>query len=129
MQLHPLTVYLVLQADQVLNICSSIVIIALILAGISTIVLMIAGPILFFEEVPVLDHINKFPYKKHLAIILLIPVLILAFMPSTKTLAAMLIAPAIVNSSVVQKDLPELYTLGVEKLKEAMGVTPQPENK
>jgi len=38
-------------------------------------------------------------------------------MPSTKTLCAMFVVPAIVNSQAVQKDFPELYALAVEKLK------------
>lgn len=41
-------------------------------------------------------------------------------MPSTKTLCAVVVVPAIANSEAVQKDFPELYTLAVEKLKEQL---------
>jgi len=46
--------------------------------------------------------------------VIALPVSIL--MPSSKTVAIMVIAPAIVNSSVIQKDVPELY----EAAKKAM---------
>jgi hypothetical protein len=46
-----------------------------------------------------------------------------AFIPSTKTVAAAVIAPAIVNSKIVQQDIPELYNIGIERLKEAIKPT------
>ncbi len=40
--------------------------------------------------------------------------------PSTKEMAAIIIVPKIANSTAVQKDVPELYGLGVEWLKEKL---------
>lgn len=40
--------------------------------------------------------------------------------PSTKEMAAIIMVPKIVNSTAVQKDVPELYSLGVEWLKEKL---------
>lgn len=47
-------------------------------------------------------------------------------MPTSKTIALMAVVPVIVNSSVIQKDVPELYEAAKEaaiaKLKEAAGI-------
>jgi basic membrane lipoprotein Med (substrate-binding protein (PBP1-ABC) superfamily) len=48
-----------------------------------------------------------------------------ALMPSSKTIAMMVVIPAIVNSEPIQKDLPDLYRLGVDALKEQI----KPESK
>lgn len=47
-----------------------------------------------------------------------IPMGIVAMLiPSSKAIAMMVVIPGIANSSVIQKDLPELYTYAVEALK------------
>jgi len=38
--------------------------------------------------------------------------------PSSKTIAMMVVIPAIANSEVIQKDVPELYSLAIDALKE-----------
>jgi uncharacterized protein YqhQ len=40
-----------------------------------------------------------------------------AFFPSSKTIAVMVVLPAIVNSEPIQKDLPELYRMAIDSLK------------
>lgn len=40
--------------------------------------------------------------------------------PSSKTIAMMVVIPAITNSEAVQKDLPEIYDLAVKSLKESL---------
>lgn len=42
------------------------------------------------------------------------------FMPSTKTLAAMYAVPLVVNNEQLQSDLTDVYTLGMERLKEVL---------
>lgn len=49
--------------------------------------------------------------------------------PSTKTLAAMIVVPAIANSQAVQKDFPQLYDLAVNKLKEQLAPSKEVEKK
>lgn len=44
----------------------------------------------------------------------------MAFLPTSKTLAASYLAPMIANSAAVQRDFPELYNLAVQKLKEQL---------
>lgn len=41
-------------------------------------------------------------------------------LPSTKQMAAIIVAPKIVNSDVVQKDIPELYEMGIGLVKQKM---------
>jgi len=43
-----------------------------------------------------------------------------AFIPSTKTMCTVLTVPMIVNNETIQTDVHDIYTLGVEKLKETM---------
>lgn len=51
----------------------------------------------------------------------LIPSLLLAIaIPDKKTIACMVIVPAIVESKVIQQDVPELYNMAVESLKESL---------
>jgi hypothetical protein len=40
--------------------------------------------------------------------------------PTSRNLATIIVAPEIVNSSVIQRDLPELYDVGVKALKESL---------
>lgn len=44
--------------------------------------------------------------------------LVVALLPSSKTIAMMVAIPAIANSEPIQKDIPELYQLAKEALKE-----------
>ncbi len=43
--------------------------------------------------------------------------LLAAITPSSKTIAMMVIIPSIANSSVIQKDVPEIYKFAVDALK------------
>lgn len=43
-----------------------------------------------------------------------------AFLPSSKTIAVMVVLPAIVNSEPIQKDLPDLYRIAVDALKDQL---------
>ena len=44
------------------------------------------------------------------------------FIPSSKTIAAMVVIPAIAQSDVIKRDLPEIYSAAVNKLKEELGI-------
>lgn len=49
--------------------------------------------------------------------------LMFALFPDDKTIACMVIVPAILDSKVVQQDVPELYNMAVQALKDS--ITPQ----
>lgn len=42
------------------------------------------------------------------------------FVPTTKEMAMIYVVPAISQSEVIQKDIPELYNLGIESLKDML---------
>jgi hypothetical protein len=42
------------------------------------------------------------------------------FLPSSKTIALMVVVPAVMNSEPIQKDLPELYQMAKEALKQTL---------
>lgn len=61
------------------------------------------------------------PYKKWFkreAITAVIAALILTFVPSSKEMAMIYVVPSIAESQVVKQDIPELYDLGVDALKD-----------
>ncbi len=48
----------------------------------------------------------------------------LSFVPSTKTMAAMYVVPAIANNERLQTDLADVYDLGMERLREVLDAEP-----
>ena len=42
--------------------------------------------------------------------------------PSSKTIAAMVVIPAIANSDAIKRDLPDIYNAAVNQLKEELGI-------
>ena len=120
--MNSLTVYLILQAD---NISSALFTLLCFIAGV-----MALGAII--TRICVADsggdedrsaywttHTQTYSVTKALLSIALVCAAH-AFMPSTKTVCATLLIPAIANSDAIQKDVPELYTLAVEKLKDTL---------
>lgn len=57
---------------------------------------------------------------KYSAIALIISTCGVILTPSTKQMAAIIVVPKIADSTAVQKDVPELYSLGVEWLKDKL---------
>lgn len=68
-----------------------------------------------------IDEEEKAPYKKWFkreSIVALICGLILTFLPTTKEMAMIYVVPHISESQVIKQDIPELYDLGVNALKD-----------
>ena len=65
-------------------------------------------------------EIRNLKFLKNLIIISFVLGLSSAFIPSSKTIAIMVVAPAIINSKPIQKDLPELYSVAIEALKNSL---------
>lgn len=57
---------------------------------------------------------------KPLVVIIAISGLCATAIPDSRTIAAMLVLPAIAESEVIKKDLPEIYSMAVERLKESL---------
>ena len=112
MSITPLTVYLVMQADVFLGALIGLGIVLTVLA-----LIVASGKLILDEEDA--KRLAEYPTKTGAAFAF-VCFFLYAVIPSTKTLAAMLIVPAIANSEVIQKDMPELYNLAVEKLKDTL---------
>ena len=114
MTISPSTIYWIMQADQILNFFSGILL---------TCIITVVAMIVLAPFVVMIQEFFDYPIKKFLKIIACVASvsgLATAFIPSTKTLATMVVIPAIANSDVLQKDMPELYNLAKEKLKESI---------
>jgi len=107
-------VYWVMQADKLLDITS---VIAVIL-GLVLIPLSAAGIASFDKEFP--KDIGKLVRRSWLAVMPLFAILLVfyAVVPSTKTVAAMIILPAIVNNETVHDEASELYQLAKDALED-----------
>lgn len=49
------------------------------------------------------------------------------FTPDSKTIAAMVVIPALIESDAVREDIPQLYDAAIEKLKESLELIPSVE--
>lgn len=76
--------------------------------------LLVAGALSFFGMIVTADERpkNKLPFW-----LMIIFTTLGGLFPSSNTIATMVILPEIVNSEVIQKDLPEIYKMAIEKLK------------
>ena len=118
MTISPWTLYWVLVLDNIRELCAIIVL-------PTTSVLVFTSTALFINNVaPLIKAKTLRVYKCSLRISLILFVGALignTFIPSTKQMTAIIVVPAIVNSKIVQEDIPrgakELYELA----KDAMG--------
>lgn len=111
----PFQVYLVMMADKFCDsFCGGFFLSAMVL------LLSLGATFLFWDQLDkdgqsFLKNVRNFS-----GLLVLIFGILTTVTPDTKTLATMYLAPAIVNSEAIQKDVPEIYNLAVEKLKETM---------
>lgn len=63
---------------------------------------------------------TAFKWAKRLLVVCSLSAAVATLLPSTKTLAAMFIIPAVMNNETVQKEASELYTMAKDALKEAV---------
>lgn len=61
-----------------------------------------------------------FGIGKKLAAVALLSGLLAAFIPSSNTVAMMVVIPKIANSEAIQRDLPDVYRAAVDALKEQL---------
>lgn len=117
MTLSPFNVYLWGIAD---NVCS--VLHAAVVGGVFISCILLAASLICLDasrakpetRLVVERYRNRF-------IAVLIPLAVLfAVTPNSRTVATMVVLPAIVNSEPIQKDLPEIYNMAVEALKDSL---------
>lgn len=124
MYLSPWLVYLILQLDSI----SMVVFVLSVLSSIVCFIVWMVG--LIGTECGTDRHNWKNPHEawiglKRAGISLTVVSLLLmlgnALIPSTKTMAAVVVLPAIVNNQNVQKEAGELYQLAKQGLANAVG--------
>lgn len=125
MHLSPTTVYFVLQLDSIRH---GVTLTCGLSAGLLAVIRFVAWmnfdvAVGESEKKDCKVALDKAPSLIKVVILTACACLLWAIIPATNTAAAMVIAPAIVNSTVLQSDIPELYSLGVNRLKESL--TPQ----
>lgn len=127
MTISPFTVYLVLQADSIGSGVIATFAVPAATIAIGRIALLTGWADARKEEEKQWNaRLDKIPGFKWAVVFACMAILAGSLFPSTKTLAGSFIAPAIINSSAVQKDLPELYDLGIAALKAALASKPEP---
>jgi len=126
MTISPFTVYLVMQADEV---CTAFFLASIISpVGAAALFAMYhmdsykrTSPLYKDERDQVESYLSTLlRWAKRLSVLSAVSLPLAVLLPSTKTLAAMIIVPAIVNSDAIQKDVPEIYELAKDRLKEAL---------
>ena len=113
------TMYWILCLDNIRELCAIIIL-------LTTLVLVFTSTILFTNSVaPLIKDKTLRVYKCSLCISLILFAGALignAFIPSTKQMAAIIVVPAVVNSKIVQEDIPreakELYELTKDAMEE-----------
>ncbi len=116
MNITPFTVYLVMQADSLIFLMGFIA----IFFGVFCAVLWINNFVENGEDEEDFSTFIRRTKLKLLTGVVLFAAVGAALTPSTKTLAAALVIPAIAKSDAIQKDFPEIYNLAVGKLKEQL---------
>lgn len=94
------------------------------IAVLSTILLIVLGIVIgclllhnnFIKE----PHHKEIIIPKNLPRLFFICLFLSIFVPSKETAYQMIVIPALVNSQAIQKDLPEIYNLAIEKLKKEL---------
>lgn len=120
--LSPLTVYFILQLDSIRDaLCLSLIIPAAIFGGLRCLALFAHETCDSKDEKSESkQRVEKCWQWNRIAALVAAGLIIYGIVPSTRTAAGMIIAPAVVNSNAVQSDIPELYVLGVERIKAAL---------
>lgn len=113
MTISPFIIYLFGVTDDIIAACVFLIVTCFIAFVFHTI------PCFTEDKQSYWDFYKKTARFAYLPIII-IGLLGATFIPSSKTVAMMVVIPAIVNSEPIQKDLPELYKIGVEALKESL---------
>lgn len=123
--ISPFEIYVVLQMDDVKDALTGLGAISGVAAALAGFVALAGGGHSSYDNKDDIERRASFRsaaikrYKLSLAVAVL-SASSAVLLPSTKTLAAMLIIPAIANNETVQQEASELYTMAKDALKEAI---------
>lgn len=119
MTISPWTLYWILTLDNIKSFCT-------IITLVTTVALILISALLIANSRdPCIEDgpLRAYKYSLYISLILFAGALIgNAFIPSTKQMAAIIVVPAVVNSKIVQEDMPreakELYELTKDVVEE-----------
>ena len=119
--ISPWTVYWIMQLDAlraVIGVCCFVF-------GGSTAAMLIIGSINYFDSI--VGDLEKGKEMLRFCRRFLVPPFLIfmvasALLPSTKSACAILAIPVIANNETLQADATEVYSLGMERLKEALEI-------
>lgn len=129
MTISPWLIYLWGISDQMLNVANFLSIACGVIGAIIGVIALIATSV--SEECSTSRMMDEptgkrwFTGAKRLLVASGIFTLVYMLTPSSKTIAVMVILPAIVNSEPIQKDLPDLYRIAVDALKKELSGEPE----
>lgn len=106
------TVYWILQLDAIHDTAMCFA----ILFGFAGLILSGVYISAKFENEKELCNLVK-PYRNICIVFVIILIPLTTLLPTTRTACAIYLVPRIVESKVIQEDLPEIYNLAVERLK------------
>jgi Na+/phosphate symporter len=112
-------------ADNIGTAITIIAIVGLVLAGILLAVSGIAK--IESAEDETVSALNA-GFKKALTAGL-VALIVAALLPSSNTVAAMVVIPELANSDVIKRDLPDIYAAAIGKLKSEIGMQEAEESK
>lgn len=111
----PFYIYLWGTVDNLRDVAIGLIVFPLLVAVITSGVILGMGDGL---EDKLLKQLEKL--RKIAAYLLVLACLIRALVPTSTTLACMIVLPEIAASKAIQKDAPELYNIAIEALKKSI---------
>lgn len=103
--------------DTINIICSIFAFIGFFVIGITTAIYFTASVDTYSDEAPAITKVCKRVIKTLIAP-WIIALLGLMFVPTSKEMAMIYVVPNIADSQVIKQDIPEIYDLGVDALKD-----------
>jgi hypothetical protein len=118
MNVTPLTIYLWQLCDEVKIVFNAISIIILISIAIIVFLTFLTDGELLPDANE--DALKLWKWVKRAIIVMCISAVVGAIIPSSKTIAMMVVIPNLAESKVIQQDLPDLYNAAVQSLKDQL---------
>ena len=102
----------------IINImCGIVTFLGFFIIGIATIIYCVASADTYSDEAPIVTKLCK-RFVKILIVPWIVALLGVIFVPTSKEMAMIYVVPHIAESQVIKQDVPELYDLGINALKD-----------
>ena len=102
----------------IINImCSIVAFLGFFIIGITTIIYFVSSADTYSDDAPIVTKLCK-RFIKILIVPWIVAVLGVIFVPTSKEMAMIYVVPHIAESQVIKQDVPELYDLGINALKD-----------